>query len=43
MIGIAAGIAVGLGWIMAEVRVQASDPALERALDDVVAAWRSRL
>ena len=48
MIGIAAdfpaaGIAVGLGWIMAEVSVAASDPALERALDDVVTAAVARL
>jgi DNA/RNA-binding domain of Phe-tRNA-synthetase-like protein len=48
MIGIAAdfsaaGIAVGLGCIMAEVRVAAADPVLERALDDAVAAAAARL
>ena len=38
-----AGIGVGLGWIVAEVGVAAVDPALERALDEAVAAAAVRL
>jgi DNA/RNA-binding domain of Phe-tRNA-synthetase-like protein len=38
-----AGIGVGLGWIVAEVVVAAADPALDRALDEVVAAAAMRL
>lgn len=39
----AAGIGVGLGWLEAEVVVAAAGPALERALDEGMAAAALRL
>lgn len=40
---VAAGVTVGLGWIMADVVVTATGPALERALDETVAAAAEQL
>lgn len=39
----AAGVKVGLGWVMAEVGVATADAALSRTLGEVVAAARDRL